>query len=82
VIFFGVTGTVMLDAFEISGYEYETVDLLYGLLLGVLAVLTLLVQLIIGNAVRWVAALAENLYVRAAAGGLRLQMSKTRWPLP
>jgi H+/Cl- antiporter ClcA len=61
VIFFGVTGKVMLDAFDISGYEYETVHLLYGLLLGVLAVLTLLVQSIIGNTLRRVVGLTENL---------------------
>jgi H+/Cl- antiporter ClcA len=81
VIFFGVTGTVMLDSFEISGYEYDTVDLLYGLLLGVFAVLTLLVQSIIGNVVRRVAALAENLYVRAAAGGALVGLIAFALPL-
>ena len=81
VIFFGVTGTVMLDAFDIPGYQYETVHLLYGLLLGVLAVLTLLVQSIIGNVVRRLAALAENLYVRAAAGGALVGLIAFALPL-
>lgn len=81
VIFFGVTGEVMLDAFEIPGYEYETVHLLYGLLLGVLAVFTLLVQSIIGNAVRRLAALAENAYVRAAAGGALVGLIAFALPL-
>jgi H+/Cl- antiporter ClcA len=81
VIFFGVTGTVMLDAFEIPGYQYETVHLLYGLLLGVFAVLTLLVQSIIGNAVRRVTALAENTYVRAAAGGALVGLIAFALPL-
>lgn len=81
VIFFGVTGKVMLDAFEIPGYEYETVHLLYGLLLGVLAVLTLLVQSIIGNAVRRLAALAKNAYVRAAAGGALVGLIAFALPL-
>jgi H+/Cl- antiporter ClcA len=52
VISFGVTGKVMLDAFDIPGYQYETVHLLYGLLLGVLTVLTLLAHSMIGNTVR------------------------------
>lgn len=81
VIFFGVTGEVMLDAFEIPGYEYETVHLFYGLLLGVLAVFTLFVQSIIGNAVRRLAALAENAYVRAAAGGALVGLIAFALPL-
>jgi H+/Cl- antiporter ClcA len=81
VIFFGVTGKVMLDAFDIPGYQYETVHLLYGLLLGVLAVLTLLVYSVIGNVVRRSAALAENLYVRAAAGGALVGLIAFALPL-
>ncbi len=81
VIFFGVTGKVMLDSFEISGYEYETVHLLYGLLLGVLAVFTLLVQSVIGNGVRRLAALAGNPYVRAAAGGALVGLIAFALPL-
>jgi H+/Cl- antiporter ClcA len=81
VIFFGVTGKVMLDSFEISGYQYETVHLLYGLLLGVLAVLTLLVQSVIGNGVRRLAALAGNPYARAAAGGALVGLIAFALPL-
>ncbi len=46
-----------------------------------LAVLTLLVQSIIGNVVRRVAALAENLYVRAAAGGALVGLIAFALPL-
>jgi H+/Cl- antiporter ClcA len=81
VIFFGVTGKVMLDSFEISGYRYETVHLLYGLLLGVLAVFTLLVQSAIGNGVRRLAALMRNPYVRAAAGGALVGLIAFALPL-
>ena len=81
VIFFGVTGKVMLDAFDIPGYQYETLHLLYGLLLGVLAVLTLLVQSVIGNLVRRLAALAKNTYVRAAAGGALVGLIAFALPL-
>jgi H+/Cl- antiporter ClcA len=71
----------MLDAFDIPGYQYETVHLLYGLLLGVLAVLTLLVQSLIGNAVRRLAALMENPYARAAAGGALVGLIAFALPL-
>jgi H+/Cl- antiporter ClcA len=81
VIFFGVTGKVMLDAFDIPGYEYETVHLLYGLLLGVLAVLTLLAHSMIGNTVRRLAALLENPYARAAAGGALVGLIAFALPL-
>jgi H+/Cl- antiporter ClcA len=81
VIFFAVTGKVMLDAFDIPGYQYETVHLLYGLLLGVLAVLTLLVYSITANAVRRLATLMENPYARAAAGGALVGLIAFALPL-
>jgi H+/Cl- antiporter ClcA len=81
VIFFGVTGKVMLDAFDIPGYQYETRHLLYGLLLGVLAVGTLIVQALIGNGVRRLAGLTENPYARAAAGGALVGLIAFALPL-
>lgn len=69
VIFFGLTGKVMLDAFEVSGYEYENLHLLYGAVLGVLAVIVLLVQALIGNGLRRMAPLVGNPVARGAVGG-------------
>jgi H+/Cl- antiporter ClcA len=69
VIFFGVTGAVMLDAFEVPGYEYENVHLIYGALLGVLSVVVLIVQALIGNGLRRLVPLVRQPIVRAAAAG-------------
>ena len=69
VIFFGITGKVMLDTFNIPGYEYENVHLLYGALLGIFSVVVLLAQVLIRNFVLWLAPLVKNPYARAAAGG-------------
>lgn len=69
VIFFGLTGKVMLDAFEVSGYEYENLHLLYGALLGVISVAVLLVQALIGNGLRRLTPLVGNPVARGAVGG-------------
>jgi H+/Cl- antiporter ClcA len=69
VIFFGITGKVMLDAFDVPGYEYENRHLLYGALLGVFSVIVLLVQALIGNGLRRLVPLVKNAYVRGAAAG-------------
>ena len=69
VIFFGITGKVMLDTFNIPGYEYENAHLLYGGLLGLFSVVVLLAQALIRNFVVWLAPFVKNPYARAAAGG-------------
>lgn len=69
VVFFGVTGNVMLDAFEVPGYEYETVHLIYGALLGIIAVGFVLVQAVIGKALGRLSGLVKNPLVRAATFG-------------
>jgi H+/Cl- antiporter ClcA len=69
VIFFGITGKVLLDAFDVPGYEYENLHLLYGALLGVFSVIVLLVQALIGNGLRRLVPLVKNAYVRGAAAG-------------
>ena len=69
VIFFGLTGETMLEAFGVPGYQYENVHLLYGALLGILAVLVLLVQALIGNGLRRLVPLVANRYLRAAVAG-------------
>lgn len=69
VIFFGVTGSVMLDAFELPGYTYEDLHLFYGAILGLLAVATLLVFTVIDHLVTRMADLVSNRYARSVAGG-------------
>jgi len=69
IIFFGLTGKVMLDAFEVPGYEYDSSHLLYGIALGIVAVLVLLVQALIGNGSRRLIRFMTNPVARAAAAG-------------
>ena len=69
VIFFGLTGKAMLDIFAIPGYQYDDTHLLYGALLGLLAVVVLVIQALIGNAVRRIVPLMTNPIVRAGVAG-------------
>ena len=69
VVFFGISGKVMLDSFAVPGYEYANVHLLYGVALGVLSVLVLLLQSLVGNALRRLVAPVTNPLIRAAAAG-------------
>jgi len=81
VIFFGITGKVMLDAFDVPGYEYENLHLLYGAVLGIFAVLVLLVQALIGNGLRRLVPLVKNPYARAAAAGAVVGLTAFALPL-
>jgi H+/Cl- antiporter ClcA len=69
LVFFGVTGSVFVDSWAIPGYQYENVHLLYAVFLGLLSVLVLLGQALIGNLLRSVVPLVGNPYVRGAAAG-------------
>jgi H+/Cl- antiporter ClcA len=69
VIFFGLTGKVMLDQFAVPGYQYENVHLLYGAVLGLAAVLVLFVQAFVGNGLRRLVRLVTSPHVRAAFAG-------------
>ena len=69
VLFFGVAGYVMLDAFAVPGYVYENVHLLYGALLGILSVVVLVVQALVGNGLRRLVPLVRQPILRAAAAG-------------
>ena len=81
VIFFGVTGETLLDSFGIPGYEYDNIHLLYGLLLGVASVLTLLLYAGIGKAVKGLAGLLTNDLIRAAIGGAIIGLIAFALPL-
>jgi H+/Cl- antiporter ClcA len=81
IIFFGLTGTVMLDAFEIPGYEYENIHLLYGALLGIFSVLVLMVQAFVGNGLRRAVKLVANPLVRASVAGAVIGLIAFALPL-
>jgi H+/Cl- antiporter ClcA len=74
-------GSGLLDAFEITGYEYETVDLLYGFLLGILSIVVLVAQALVGNAVRWVSARLANPVLRAGILGASVGLIAFALPL-
>ena len=69
VIYIGFGGAGLLDAFRVPGYEYETIHLLYGLLLGVLAIVVLAALAVTGNGVRWVSAKLTSPILRAGVLG-------------
>jgi len=69
VIFIALGGTGLLDAFQVTGYEYETIHLLYGLLLGVLAIVVLAALAVVGDGVRWVSAKLTSPILRAGVLG-------------
>lgn len=69
VIFFGLTGNQMLGEFEVSGYQYENLHLLYGFALGIGSVCVLLILAVVGNGLRRLVKLVANPLVRAGAAG-------------
>ena len=81
-IFFGVTGSTMLGAFEVGGdYTFETRDLLLGVLLGILAAVTLLIYTAVGHAIRAIGASVTNPWVKGAAGGALIGLIAFALPL-
>lgn len=81
VIFFGLTGKVMLDTFDVPGYEYENVHLLYGFMLGAFSVVVLIVQALIGNGLRRLVKLVTNPFARAASAGAAVGLIAFALPL-
>lgn len=81
VMYVALGGSGLLDAFEITGYEYETVDLLYGFLLGILSIVVLVAQALVGNAVRWVSARLANPVLRAGILGASVGLIAFALPL-
>ena len=69
VIFVEATSSQLLGAFGLPGYEYETLDLVWGVLLGLVAILVLLVQSVLGNGLRRVSAMMPHAVVRGAVFG-------------
>jgi H+/Cl- antiporter ClcA len=69
VIFIAMGGKGLLDAFQVTGYEYDNIHLLYGLLLGVLSIVVLVAQAVVGNGVRWVSAKLTSPILRAGVLG-------------
>lgn len=69
LLFFGVTGAVMLDAFEVPGYTFEWWHLAVSVGLGLLATGLLTAYVLIGKAVEWTGRRLAHPYVRALVLG-------------
>lgn len=81
VIFFGVTGKVMLDSFDVPGYDFEYWHLLAAVGLGLAAVLLAVLQVAISASTKRVAALMPNPYLRAAVLGATIGVVAFALPL-
>ena len=69
VVFFGVTGSVMLGSFDVPGYAFRYWHLLAAVGLGLAAVLVVALQVAVARLVGRLAELLANTYLKAAALG-------------
>ncbi len=81
VIFFGITGSVLLDSFEVPGYEFEYWHLLAAIGLGLLSTLVMVAFVSISGLVRRASTLLPNAYVRAALFGALVGLIAFALPL-
>jgi H+/Cl- antiporter ClcA len=81
VIFFGVTGAVMLDSFDVPGYAFRFWHLLVAAGIGLLAIGVLLLQLAINAVVTRVADRMDSRYLRAAVLGALVGLVAFALPL-
>ncbi len=69
IIFFGVTGSTLLDSYELPSYEFTIPHLLTGVLLGILSVFVLILFALINKIVFAVATKIANPFVLGGVGG-------------
>ena len=81
VVFFGVTESTLLDAYQVPSYTFDFRDLLVGALLGVFAALTLLVIVVINVAVNRASGRLTSPLMRATIGGALVGLIAVALPL-
>ncbi len=81
VVFFGITESTLLDAYQVPSYTFEFADLLVGALLGVFAALTLLMIVVINVAISRASGRLTNPLVRATIGGALVGLIAMALPL-
>ena len=81
VVFFGITGRTMLDAYEVPQYEFEFFDLLIGVGLGVAGAAVLLVFVVVYRLVARVVTMVGNHLVRGVLGGALVGLIAVALPL-
>lgn len=80
-VVFGVTQSPLLDAYAVPAYSFDYADLLYGLVLGVFAALTLAVLVVIDRVVGRAAALVPGPLLRGIGGGALVGLVAFALPL-
>jgi H+/Cl- antiporter ClcA len=81
VIYYGVTGSSMLGSYRLPEYQLHVIDLIFGVLLGVLAVFVLLLHTYISKLVSAAASLIPNPYLLGAVGGALVGLIAFALPL-
>jgi len=69
LVFFGVTGKVMMDAFEVPSFTFEWWHLIVAVGLGLLATATVTTYVVLGRVVQRVGRLIANPYAKALIFG-------------
>lgn len=81
VVFFGVSGAVMLDAFEVEGYEFALRHLPVGVLLGLVSVVVLLGYVAVDRLLGRIADAIDSTIVRGMVGGALIGLLAFALPL-
>ncbi len=81
VIYFTVTGTSLLGAFELPAYEYKTAHILYGLLFGFFGALIAIVFVVLKKLISKVGLLIKNPLVKGVVGGALVGVIAFLFPL-
>jgi len=81
VIFFGITGAVLLDSFDVPGYVFEYWHLFAGIGLGLLSTLVMVVYVGFGRVVRQASTRFPNAYLKAVVFGALVGLIAFALPL-
>jgi len=80
-VFFGVTDSTLVDAYEVPSYDFEYVDLLLAAVLGVASAAVLLLFVAIDMGVTKAAGLVPNNYARGLVGGALVGLIAFAFPV-
>jgi H+/Cl- antiporter ClcA len=81
IIFFGVTGSVMLGSYQLPEYEFSIGHLMVGALLGVLAAFILILFASIGKLINAISKMIANPYALGVIGGALVGLIAFALPL-
>jgi len=81
IIFFGITGNSMLGSYALPPYEFRVIDLLVGVLLGIVSVFVLILFALVKKLVATSASKISNPYLRGTIGGALVGLIAFALPL-